>query len=64
MTQDATKPDAYATLPAADPAGALRLLYDTALTQARLNLTRAQYELVLSDVALAHATGTVGVAGL
>ncbi len=28
-----------------------------ALTQARLNLTRAQYELVLSEVALTHATG-------
>jgi outer membrane protein len=36
----------------------------SALTQARLNLTRAQYELVLSDVALAHASGAVGVAGL
>jgi outer membrane protein TolC len=36
----------------------------SALTQARLNLTRAQYELVLSDVAMAHATGAVGVAGL
>jgi len=36
----------------------------SALSQARLNLTRAQYELVLSDVALAHATGSVGVAGL
>jgi outer membrane protein len=35
----------------------------SALTQARLNLTRAQYELVLSDVALAHATGTGAVAG-
>ena len=37
---------------------------DPTLTQARLNLTRAQYELVLSDVAMAHATGAVGVAGL
>ncbi|HVV49313.1 MAG TPA: TolC family protein, partial [Polyangia bacterium] len=37
---------------------------EAALTQARLNLTRAQYELVLSDVATAHATGAVGVAGL
>jgi outer membrane protein len=36
----------------------------SALSQARLNLTRAQYELVLSDVALAHASGSVGVAGL
>ena len=36
----------------------------SARTPARLNLTRAQYELVLSDVALAHATGTGGVAGL
>jgi outer membrane protein len=36
----------------------------SALSQARLNLTRAQYELVLSDVALEHATGAVGVAGL
>lgn len=36
----------------------------SALSQARLNLTRAQYELVLSDVALAHASGSTGVAGL
>ena len=36
----------------------------SALSQARLNLTRAQYELVLSDVALARASGSVGVAGL
>jgi outer membrane protein TolC len=36
----------------------------SALSQARLNLTRAQYDLVLSDVALAHASGSVGVAGL
>ena len=36
----------------------------SALSQARLNLTRAQYELVLSDVALAHASGSAGVAGL
>ena len=37
---------------------------ESALTQARLNLTRAEYDLVLSDVAMAHATGAVGVAGL
>jgi outer membrane protein len=35
----------------------------SALSQARLNLTRAQYELVLSDVALARASGSGGVAG-
>ena len=35
----------------------------SALSQARLNLTRAQYELVLSDVALAHASGSADVAG-
>ena len=35
----------------------------SALSQARLNLTRAQYELVLADVALARASGSAGVAG-
>jgi outer membrane protein len=35
----------------------------SALSQARLNLTRAQYELVLADVALARASGSGGVAG-
>jgi outer membrane protein len=35
----------------------------SALSQARLNLTRAQYELVLSDVALARASGSAAVAG-
>ena len=35
----------------------------SALSQARLNLTRAQYELALSDVALARASGSAGVAG-
>jgi outer membrane protein len=35
----------------------------SALSQARLNLTRARYELVLSDVALARASGSGGVAG-
>ena len=35
----------------------------SALSQARLNLTRAQYELALSDVALARASGSAGVEG-
>jgi outer membrane protein TolC len=36
----------------------------SALSQARLNLTRAQYELVLADVALARASGVAGSAPL
>jgi outer membrane protein TolC len=64
----ASAQEAYRVTDAALKAGAATttdlLESQSALTQARLNLTRAQYELVLSDVALAHATGTVGVAGL
>ncbi len=64
----ASAEEAYRVTDAALKAGAATttdlLESQSALTQARLNLTRAQYELVLSDVALAHATGAVGVAGL
>jgi outer membrane protein TolC len=64
----ASAQEAYRVTDAALKAGAATttdlLESQSALTQARLNLTRAQYELVLSDVALAHATGTGGVAGL
>jgi outer membrane protein len=64
----ASAQEAYRVTDAALKAGAATttdlLESQSALTQARLNLTRAQYELVLSDVALAHATGSVGVAGL
>lgn len=53
--------EAYRVTDAALKAGAATttdlLESQAALTQARLNLIRAQYELVLSDVALAHATG-------
>jgi len=64
----ASAQEAYRVTDAALKAGAATttdlLESQSALTQARLNLTRAQYELVLSDVALAHATGAGGVAGL
>jgi outer membrane protein len=64
----ASAQEAYRVTDAALKAGAATttdlLESQSALTQARLNLTRAQYELVLSDVALSHATGAVGVAGL
>ena len=64
----ASAEEAYRVTDAALKAGAATttdlLESQSALTQARLNLTRAQYELVLSDVALAHATGASGVAGL
>ena len=64
----ASAEEAYRVTDAALKAGAATttdlLESQSALTQARLNLTRAQYELVLSDVAMAHATGAVGVAGL
>jgi outer membrane protein TolC len=63
----ASAEEAYRVTDAALKAGAATttdlLESQSALTQARLNLTRAQYELVLSDVALAHATGAAGVAG-
>jgi outer membrane protein TolC len=62
----ASAEEAYRVTDAALKAGAATttdlLESQSALTQARLNLTRAQYELVLSDVALAHATGAAGVA--
>jgi outer membrane protein TolC len=64
----ASAQEAYRVTDAALKAGAATttdlLESEAALTQARLNLTRAQYELVLSDVAMSHATGAVGVAGL
>ncbi|HLK89778.1 MAG TPA: TolC family protein [Polyangia bacterium] len=64
----ASAQEAYRVTDASLKAGAATttdlLESEAALTQARLNLTRAQYELVLSDVAMAHATGAVGVAGL
>ena len=64
----ASAQEAYRVTDAALKAGAATttdlLESQSALTQARLNLTRAQYELVLSDVALSHASGSVGVAGL
>jgi outer membrane protein len=67
-TAVASAQEAYRVTDAALKAGAATttdlLESEAALTQARLNLTRAQYELVLSDVAMAHATGAVGVAGL
>jgi outer membrane protein len=57
----ASAEEAYRVTDAALKAGAATttdlLESQAALTQARLNLTRAQYELVLSDVALTHATG-------
>jgi outer membrane protein len=66
-TAVASAQEAYRVTDAALKAGAATttdlLESQSALTQARLNLTRAQYELVLSDVALAHATGAGGVAG-
>jgi outer membrane protein len=64
----ASAEEAYRVTDAALKAGAATttdlLESESALTQARLNLTRAEYDLVLSDVATAHATGAVGVAGL
>jgi outer membrane protein TolC len=64
----ASAQEAYRVTDAALKAGAATttdlLESESALTQARLNLTRAEYDLVLSDVAMAHATGAVGVAGL
>ncbi|HXT97348.1 MAG TPA: TolC family protein [Polyangia bacterium] len=64
----ASAEEAYRVTDAALKAGAATttdlLESESALTQARLNLTRAEYDLVLSDVAMAHATGAVGVAGL
>jgi outer membrane protein TolC len=57
----ASAEEAYRVTDAALKAGAATttdlLESQAALTQARLNLTRAQYELVLSEVALTHATG-------
>jgi outer membrane protein len=57
----ASAQEAYRVTDAALKAGAATttdlLESQAALTQARLNLTRAQYELVLSDVALTHASG-------
>jgi len=67
MTHDVTKPDAYATLPAADPAGALRLLYDKALTQARLPYRspthRIAEELRALSQAAAYATALALLTG-
>jgi outer membrane protein len=57
----ASAEEAYRVTDAALKAGAATttdlLESQAALTQARLNLTRAQYELVLSEVALTHASG-------
>jgi outer membrane protein len=57
----ASAQEAYRVTDAALKAGAATttdlLESQAALTQARLNLTRAQYELVLSEVALRHASG-------
>jgi outer membrane protein TolC len=58
----ASAQEAYRVTDAALKAGAATttdlLESQAALTQARLNLTRAQYELVLSEVALTHASGS------